>query len=79
MRFKKFNENNKFELSNEIKEIIDLEKKYHSNAFSETSDELERDIEYDKFLKDVFDQIVDLLPDNYNYYDVLTAIEEYIY
>jgi hypothetical protein len=73
---RKFNEN--FTLTDKMKDVIDLEKRYHPTAFNyEEADELERDIDSSSFIDDVFDQISDDLPDNYDYYEVVNAINNY--
>lgn len=69
----------KFELTQEMKDVIDFEKKYHTSYFDSDADELDRDLHSDDFYRDVFDslEVKNLLPKNYDYYEVKEAISDY--
>lgn len=75
------NENlsDKFELTQEMKDVIDFEKKYHTSYFDSDADELDRDLHSDDFYRDVFDslEVKNLLPKDYDYYEVREAISDY--
>jgi hypothetical protein len=75
------NENlsDKFELTQEMKDVIDFEKKYHTSYFDSDADELDRDLHSDDFYRDVFDslEVKNLLPKDYDYYEVKNAISDY--
>ena len=76
--FEQFNE--KFELTDKMKDIIDFEKGY-SPAFDEDTDELDTDPYMDDFYNSVMDEFEfqKLLPDNYDYSEIKLAITDYIY
>jgi len=69
----------RFELTQEIKDVIDFEKRYHSTFFDQDADDIDKDPHADDFYRDVFDrlEVKNLLPKDYDYYVVRDAIADY--